>query len=956
MGTLTTLLSEQIVQHIGWTLLHFLWQGTIVMALTWCVLKILSNASSNTRYVVACVGLALMVMAPIITFALINSDSTLAPVPETAMVRQEISVPQPTAETRNIVIVDEKSAPSQRSVYEMLTARIEAALPGCVTGWLIGVIALSLWYLGGWCQLQRLRRIGTKTVPDALAQTTAELVRSLGIQRAVRIAESALVQVPTVIGHLKPIILLPASALTGLDEIQLKAMIAHELAHIHRCDYLVNIAQTVIEILGFYHPGVWWISRQVRIERENACDDSAIQLVQNRKQYAKALFSMEAVRSKQHDLAIAANGAPLTNRISRIVDKNANQNTTSGWIPSVAAALILLILIASVSLAARQNTSNDPAAAMMDKQKIAAFLKDFEQAVQDGDRQTVEQHLYFENNAIRQKAQPYITDMLNDDMTFLTDFHIIRIDRRADNSLSVFGLYLVQRETYLPYTLRMIIENGQYKLYLFNADFFEKIERTKSQTPQQIGRNIMQEQLDKWRNADRDELNKLIQTLIDQEENNLAAAQYAKANNLQIMPHFSIPEITQRLNLYKNTDPEQLRRQVIEECTKTLNDEKNPQPKSSKVAAKPASKEDKDAEMMAVRLDSMQKLRKLGIAYFCYLDDNNQTPPSDLKALQPYLDNETVPWLVENVILLKINKMPAPADIAITPIAYDKTLSATQNGTTILYADGHVEFRLKDTLEKILPVTQQVAIEARFIYVDKKFLKDIGIENPEHITGQVTEGLVNTPAIRTVLESKPLPERTLPFDNFQTLDDKLTSIVIRAVQGYASAKTLTAPKVCVLNGEPAQLEVKKNVRYLDIDDQEKDVSKGITLDILPVIQNDGKEILLKARAVISGILETRTQQHNGAAYDIPYMQVTEIPVHTMVDNQKTILIVGPELKTEQKDGETVSMQKRRLLILLKPTVIEHEEAAPLPARPAGGMGSFGGGFSYDQLPGIPKEE
>lgn len=592
MGTLTTLLSEQTVQRIGWTLLHFLWQGTVVMALTWCVLKILSKVSSNTRYTVACVGLALMVLAPVITFAVLNSDSTPSPVFETAAVRQETPTPQPPVQTQNSVIVDEKSAPPQRSMYEMLTARIEAAIPGCVTGWLIGVIALSLWYLGGWCQLQRLRRIGTKTVPEALAQTTADLARRIGIQRAVRIAESALVQVPTVIGHLKPIILLPVSALTGLDEIQLKAMIAHELAHIRRCDYLVNIAQTVIEILGFYHPAVWWASRRIRIERENACDDTAIGLVQSRKQYAKALFSMEAIRAKQHNLAIAANGAPLTHRISRIIDKNANQTPTSGWIPSFAAALILLILIVSVSLAAKQDTPNDPAADRMDKEKVAAFLNDFQQAIQNGDRQTVEQSLYFENDAIRQKTQPYITDMLDDRSSLFTDFHIVRIDRSADNSLSVLGLYAIQGKTYITNALPVKIENGRYQLNLFNADFFEKTERTKTQTPQQFGRIVMQEQLDKWQNADSEELNKLIQTLIDGEQNNLAAAQYAESNNLQMIPHLTIPEINQRLNHYKNTAPEQLRQQIIDDCTKALSDEKNPQPKSSKIAAKPASKED----------------------------------------------------------------------------------------------------------------------------------------------------------------------------------------------------------------------------------------------------------------------------------------------------------------------------------------------------------------------------
>lgn len=108
--------------------------------------------------------------------------------------------------------------------------------------------------------------------------------------------------------------------------------------------------------------------------------------------------------------------------------------------------------------------------------------------------------------------------------------------------------------------------------------------------------------------------------------------------------------------------------------------------------------------------------------------------------------------------------------------------------------------------------------------------------------------------------------------------------------------------------------------------------------------------------MISDILETRTQQHNGTGYDIPYLQVTEVPIHTLVENTGTILVVGPELTVTEKTDNSTSSSKRRLLILLKPTIIEREEAAPLPAQPTRGMGGFGGGFSYDQLPNIPKEK
>jgi len=267
-------------------LIHFLWQGLSIMALMWCVLKVLCRASSNTRYLIACLGLILMVLATAVTFMMLGENNTsTAAVPESIPAQTPaVSKPLPPVEMQTVAIsYTELTTPPDKSLMQTLTARLEAALPYCVIGWIFGITVLSIWYLGGWCQLQRLRRIGTKTVANAVSQTTAELARLLGVKQAVRIVESVLVQVPTVIGWLKPIILLPAAALTGLDEIQLKAMIAHELAHIKCCDYLVNIAQTVVEILGFYHPAVWWVSRQIRIERENCCDDIAVGLIQNRK-------------------------------------------------------------------------------------------------------------------------------------------------------------------------------------------------------------------------------------------------------------------------------------------------------------------------------------------------------------------------------------------------------------------------------------------------------------------------------------------------------------------------------------------------------------------------------------------------------------------------------------------------------------------------------------------------
>jgi len=146
-------------------------------------------------------------------------------------------------------------------------------------------------------------------------------------------------------------ILLPASALTGLSSEQLEAIFAHELAHIRRNDYLLNILQTIVEILGFYHPAVWWISHKIRAERENCCDDLAVSISGDRVCYARALTSMEEIRARHGQLAVAAGGGNLFKRIYRLLGKDSAEKTGFSWIPAVTVILLILALVIPTALA-----------------------------------------------------------------------------------------------------------------------------------------------------------------------------------------------------------------------------------------------------------------------------------------------------------------------------------------------------------------------------------------------------------------------------------------------------------------------------------------------------------------------------------------------------------------------------------------------------------------------------
>src|SRR5580693_5112634 len=130
---------------------------------------------------------------------------------------------------------------------------------------------------------------------------------------------SALVQAPVVVGWLKPVVLVPVGALAGLPPEQIEALLAHELAHIRRHDYLVNILQSIAEALLFYHPAVWWISNHIRNERELCCDDVAVAISGDAFIYARALVDLEQYRPAHLNPALAANGGSLRERIGRLL-------------------------------------------------------------------------------------------------------------------------------------------------------------------------------------------------------------------------------------------------------------------------------------------------------------------------------------------------------------------------------------------------------------------------------------------------------------------------------------------------------------------------------------------------------------------------------------------------------------------------------------------------------------
>jgi len=199
--------------------------------------------------------------------------------------------------------------------------------------WMTG-IAVMLARLAWQCIAIHQLKTEASEVIDARWQRVFTSIREqYGLSSGIRMMKSTLAEVPMVVGWFAPVVLVPASAFTGLSQCQLKAVLAHELAHIRRHDPVINAIQSVVETLLFFHPAVWWLTARVRHEREHCCDDLAIENTGDPQTLARALVCLEAIRAKRSfptNLALAANGEPLMQRIQRILGQNTNR-PRAGW-------------------------------------------------------------------------------------------------------------------------------------------------------------------------------------------------------------------------------------------------------------------------------------------------------------------------------------------------------------------------------------------------------------------------------------------------------------------------------------------------------------------------------------------------------------------------------------------------------------------------------------------------
>jgi len=326
--TLTSWISSATMQALGWALVHFLWQGAVLAALSAAAMTL--SRRPSVRHLIGISCLALMLLGPVASFFIYAS-------PQLSSAAVEPSAPF-------IAVGPITQFRTSLGASQPVHVRLLPAFPWLVEVWLIGVVLLSLRSAGGFVLLTRTRRRKSSIVQDRVLEICYRLQDRFGIRRAIQYSESIYVQAPAVIGWFRPIVFLPATALTGLSEEQLTLVIAHELAHIRRLDAFFNLLQVGVETLLFYHPAVWWLNRRIRVEREQCCDEMAVALCGNALEFARALTLMEEWRTAP-SFVMAANRGPLSKRIAHLLSlssgrENGRKLDIAGGVLFLAAALL----------------------------------------------------------------------------------------------------------------------------------------------------------------------------------------------------------------------------------------------------------------------------------------------------------------------------------------------------------------------------------------------------------------------------------------------------------------------------------------------------------------------------------------------------------------------------------------------------------------------------------------
>lgn len=331
-----SVISSPLLYNLALTLIHFLWQGCLIALSLKFLLILTPHQHSRTRYTLSAIAMISCLIVPIVTYFAIYQPNYV----------QLTTQADPTPYMMSTAILANNEAIHwYQDIFE--------ALPYVSILWFTIVTFLATKLTIELYNVNQLPKQGTVSAEAALQQRFEELVKKINLPKTPRLLISLKTDIPMAIGWLKPVILIPASMLSGLTPSQLDMLILHELAHIRRHDYLVNFFQTIIETLLFFHPAVIWISKQMRNEREYCSDDIAVNVAGSPIAYAHTLAdTANLCQTHRHhaipNMAMAASGGDLKKRVVRLIDQHhCSSNDDSGkFLASV--LIIFSVLIVAI--------------------------------------------------------------------------------------------------------------------------------------------------------------------------------------------------------------------------------------------------------------------------------------------------------------------------------------------------------------------------------------------------------------------------------------------------------------------------------------------------------------------------------------------------------------------------------------------------------------------------------
>jgi D-alanyl-D-alanine endopeptidase (penicillin-binding protein 7) len=436
-----------VVQAIGWALLHFLWQGALLWIGTAAILALMRHSGPRIRYAVSCAALSLCVAIPVLDVC--------------------------------------RSLSARAVAMPAWAVEIDRTLPDLVLLWSLGVVMMAGRLAMGMVWVQRLRRSGRiDEIWQNCAQHMGKRLHWHG-KIAVRTAEG--LSSPMTVGWLRPVIILPAAMLTRMPADLVEALIAHEMAHVARLDYLINLLQSAVEALLFFHPAVWWLSRRIRIEREQVADALAAQALGEPRRLALALKALSDQPLPAPEMALGAHGGELLGRIKRLIRPS---DRPTGWrmvAPVVGLVLCGLMVHAHAQAAKDAPRSPAPNGEVARVEDFASFLTAHHVVVRD--RESGQVLLAKDADAVVPIASltKLMTAMVvldaKPDMDQPIRIHAADIDRYSESHLAV-GTSLRRRDIV---TLALLSSDNRAahalaRTYPGGIGAFERAMRTKIQT------------------------------------------------------------------------------------------------------------------------------------------------------------------------------------------------------------------------------------------------------------------------------------------------------------------------------------------------------------------------------------------------------------------------------------------------------------------------------------------